>query len=139
MKFMMIRRADANTEAEVAGAIEIDQQVLNDMVEYHERMAEAGVLVGGGGLHATRYGKLLQVRDDSVTVIDGPFAESKELIAGYTVIEVDSPEAALEWAKQWPKSDGPVDIELRQFHAEDEITQEPEMIARFEEMFSDKS
>jgi PhnB protein len=139
MKFMMIRRADDNTEAEVSGAIEIDPQLLKDMLEYHEQMAAAGVLVDGGGLQASRYGKLLQVRDDSVTVVDGPYAESKELIAGYTVLECESFEQALEWAKKWPKSDGPVDIELRPFHESEDLTQEPEIVARFEEMFSDKS
>lgn len=138
MKFMMIRRADEATEAAGPGPLSVDPQVLKDMSDFHERMAEAGVLVGGGGLKPSSAGKLIRVGADTTTVVDGPYAESKELIAGYTVIECGSFEEALGWAKQWPQSDGPVDIELRQFYENDEVTDDPEIAARFDEMMSDK-
>lgn len=138
MKFMLIRRASDITEAAGEGDLNVDPQVLADMHAFHEEMEAAGVLIGGGGLRPSSQGRLLRVREDATTVVDGPYAESKELIAGYTVIECDSFEEALEWAKKWPTSDGPADIELRQFYANGEVTDDPEVAARFDEILSDK-
>jgi hypothetical protein len=118
MHFMIIRKADAETEAGVMPPAEL----LEEMTAYNERLAAAGVLRGGEGLHPSAKGARIKFSAGKPTVVDGPFAESKELIAGFTLIEVGSYEEALEWVKQWPPLDGHgnVELELRQvFAAED--------------------
>jgi len=118
MRFMIIRKADSQTEAETMPSTALIEQ----MTLFNERLVAAGVMVGGDGLKASRYGARISFANGKPTVIDGPFAEAKELIAGYTLIEVPSFEAALDWVKQWPPLDGNgnVQLELRQvFTAED--------------------
>jgi hypothetical protein len=131
---MIIRRADKETESGVMPS----EELLAAMGGYMEEMAKAGVLLGGEGLHPTRKGSIVKFSKGKPTVTDGPFAESKELIAGYSMIEVKSKEEALEWVKRWPSLDagGNVELELRQvFEAEDfgaEFT--PELREREERM-----
>ena len=118
MHFMIIRKADADTEASVMPPPELFEQ----MTAYNERLAAAGVLRGGEGLHPSAKGARIKFSAGKPTVVDGPFAESKELTAGFTLIEVGAYEEALEWVKQWPPLDGNgnVELELRQvFAAED--------------------
>ena len=118
MRFMIIRKADAETEAGVMPATALIEQ----MTEYNEKLNKAGVLVGGDGLHPSARGARVKFNAGKPTVLDGPFAEAKELIAGYTLIEVASREEAIEWLRQWPPLDGHgnVELELRQiFAAED--------------------
>jgi hypothetical protein len=112
MRFMIIRKADAETEAEALPTTEL----IDQMLSYNERLTAAGVMVGGDGLKASRYGAKISFSNGKPTVMDGPFTETKELIAGYTLIDVPSYEAALEWVKQWPPLDGHgnVQLELRQ-------------------------
>lgn len=118
MRFLIIRKADQDTEAGVMPS----EQLLADMLAYHEAMAKAGVLVAGEGLHPSAKGARIKFFGGKPTVTDGPFAATKELIAGFTMIQVRSKEEALEWVKRWPASDanGEVELELRQvFEAED--------------------
>jgi hypothetical protein len=118
MKFMIIRRADAETEAGVMPGADL----IADMTQFHEDAAKAGIVIAGSGLMPTSRGAKVKFNNGRPTVIDGPFTEAKELIAGYTLIEVPSREAAIEWVKNWPKRDGHgnVEIEIRQlFTAED--------------------
>jgi hypothetical protein len=118
MHFMIIRKADAETEAAVMPSTELIEQ----MTAYNERLSAAGVLRGGEGLHPSARGAKIKFSGGKPTIVDGPFAESKELIAGFTLIEVGSYEEALDWVKQWPPIDGHgnVELELRQvFAAED--------------------
>jgi hypothetical protein len=118
MKFMIIRRADAETEAGVMPGADL----IAEMTQFHEDAAKAGVVISGAGLMPTSRGAKVRFNSGRPTVIDGPFAEAKELIAGYTLIEVPSREAAIEWVKTWPRLDGHgnVEIEIRQlFTAED--------------------
>ena len=118
MHFMIIRKADAETEAGVMPPPEL----FEEMTAYNERLAAAGVLRGGEGLHPSAKGARIKFSAGKPSIVDGPFAESKELIAGFTLIEVGSYEEALEWVKQWPPLDGHgnVELELRQvFAAED--------------------
>jgi len=116
MRFMIIRKADANTEAGVLPS----QQLLSDMMQYNEELVKAGVMLAGEGLHPSAKGARVQFRDGKPTVIDGPFSETKELIAGFTMIQVRSREEAIEWVKRWPPSDGDVTLELRRvYEAED--------------------
>ena len=118
MRFMIIRKADAKTEAGVMPSTEL----LAAMGKYMEEMANAGILRGGEGLQPTSKGVRVRFSDGRPSVIDGPFAETKELIAGYALIEVKSREEAIEWVKKWPAidMDGDVELEVRQiFEAED--------------------
>jgi hypothetical protein len=119
MRFMII--VPASTESE-AGQLPTEQQ-LADMTAYNEELLRAGVLVTGEGLHPTSRGaRLTYTPDGEVSVTDGPFAEAKELVAGFTIIDVSSKEEAIEWLKKWPRSSVPGEftLELRQvFAAED--------------------
>lgn len=118
MRFMIIRRADDETEAGVAPT----EKLFTDMMRYNEELVKAGVLLAGDGLHPSSRGARIDFHDGKPTVTDGPFAESKELIAGFTIIQVKSKEEALEWVRRWPTTDGHgnVRLELRQiFEAED--------------------
>ena len=123
MRFMIIVRATPDTEAEVLG-VAPDEQLMADMAAYHEDLAKAGVLLDGAGLRPSRYGwRVHYSAGDKRTITDGPFAEAKELIAGYTLIQVRSREEALEWARRFPNPVGrgkEADIEVRQlFELED--------------------
>lgn len=119
MRFMVIRKADAETEAGIVPAAEL----FVDMTRFHEEAARAGIMVEGSGLWPSSRGARVKFRNGKPAVIDGPFAESKELIAGYTIIEVPSREAAIEWVKGWPKLDGHgnVEIEIRQLYTNDDF------------------
>ena len=114
---MVIRRADKNTEAGVLPTTEL----IDAMLKYHKQMEDAGILIEGMGLHPSVRGARIKIAAGSrPAVMDGPFAETKELIAGFSLIDVKSREEAIEWVKRWPVEDGPVEIEIRQvFEAED--------------------
>ena len=119
MRFMIIRKADAETEAGVMPGADL----IADMTSFHEEAAKAGIVVAGSGLWPSSRGAKVKFRNGKPTVIDGPFAEAKELIAGYTLIEVPSREAAIEWVKGWPTLDGHgnVEIEIRQLFTEEDF------------------
>jgi hypothetical protein len=137
MRFMIIRKADAETEAETMPSTELIEQ----MTSYNEKLVAAGVMLGGDGLRASRHGARINFQNGKPNVIDGPFAEAKELIAGYTVIDVASYEEALEWVKQWPPLDGNgnVQLELRTFVSAEDFGEAftPELQAR-EQALRDK-
>lgn len=115
MKFMLMRKADKDTEQEVMPS----EGLLQDMANYNEEMLDAGVFVSGEGLRPSRDGCRIEFRNGEPLVTDGPFAETKELLAGFTILEVASKEEAIAWATRWPKSDadGNVCLELRPFFA----------------------
>jgi hypothetical protein len=118
MRFMIIRKADAQTEALVMPT----EELLAAMGQYTEELAKAGVLLGGDGLHPSSSGARIKFSGGKPTITDGPFAEAKELVAGYMLISVKSRDEALEWVRRWPAldGDGEVELELRQiFEAED--------------------
>jgi hypothetical protein len=118
MRFIIIRKADSETEA---GA-EPTEQLIDEMVAYHQRLIDAGVVVDGAGLQRSAKGARVSFKNGKPTVTDGPFTETKELVAGYTVIDVKSKDEAIAWMKQWPTIDGHgnVQLELRQlFEHED--------------------
>jgi hypothetical protein len=92
------------------------------MGKYMEELANAGVLLEGEGLHPSSKASRIKFSKGKPYVVDGPFAEAKELIAGYSIIKVNSREEAIEWTKRWPAldADGEVELEIRQiFEAED--------------------
>jgi PhnB protein len=111
MRYMLMRKADAHTEADP----QPDERVLAAMAEYNERLLRAGVMVSGDGLRPSREGCRLIFRDGEPRVVAGPFEPSDELLAGYSVLEVDSLEEAIRWARQWPREDGDVTLELRRY------------------------
>ena len=114
MKFMLMRKADANTENGVMPT----EAILKAMADYNDRMTQAGVFQGGQGLQPTREGCRISFRNGEPTVLRGPFEQTSELLAGYSVLEVDSLEDAIRWAKQWPRedADGNVTLELRRYY-----------------------
>lgn len=113
MKFMLIRRADAQTEQGVMPS----EAMLNAMAEYNEKMQRAGVFLTGDGLTPSSKGYRINFTDGTPVVTQGPF-EQNEVVAGYSVLQVDSAEEAIEWAKQWPvmDGDGNVALELRRYY-----------------------
>lgn len=115
MRFMVIVKADKNSEAGVLP----DKKILTAMGKYNEELVKAGVMLAGEGLHPSSKGARVKFSGTKRTVTDGPFAEAKELIAGYWLWQVKSKEEAIEWLKRAP-FDGGTEIEIRQvFEAED--------------------
>jgi hypothetical protein len=111
MRFMMMIRANANTEAGVMPKTE----VIDAMGRYNEELVKAGVLLAGEGLQPSAKGARVKFSRNQPTVVDGPFAETKELIAGFWILQVKSKEEAVEWAKRCPNPLGDeFEIELRQ-------------------------
>ena len=124
MRFMMLLRADSRTEA---GVLPTEQE-LATMAKYNEELVKAGVLLDGVGLKPTSQGARVTFSGDKVKVTDGPFTESKELIAGYWMIQAKSKEEAVEWAKRVPfhmvpQVDGEAQIELRQVYELEDFAQ----------------
>jgi hypothetical protein len=117
MRFMVIVKATQDSEAGVMPS----QQLLAEMGKFNEELAKAGVLLAGDGLHPTSKGARVRFSGTKRTVIDGPFAETKELIAGFWMWQVQSKEEAIEWVKRCPNPHHEdCEIEIRQvFEAED--------------------
>ena len=134
MRFMIIRRADKATEARVMPS----EQTLRLMGNYMQDMVNAGVFLGGEGLKPTSAGALVKFTNGKPKVIDGPFTEAKELIAGYALIQVNSREEALEWVKRWPAVDidANVELEVREVFEADDLGKEftPELREQEERM-----
>ena len=128
MHFMVIRKADADTEAGVMPS----KQIIDDMTSYNERMVKAGVMKDGNGLMPSSRGARVSFRGGKPTVIDGPFAEAKELIAGYSIIEAPSLQAVIDLVRDWPQSDGHgnVQIEIRQVITAEDLGFTREQIER---------
>ncbi len=118
LQFMVIVKADKSSEA---GALP-DEKILTEMTKYNEELAKAGVLLAADGLHPSSKGARIRFSGNKRTVIDGPFAETKELIAGFWMFQVKSKEEAIEWVKRSPNPfpGTESEIEIRQvFEAED--------------------
>jgi hypothetical protein len=122
MRFMIIRRADQQTEA---GAMP-SEQMLTLMGNYMKEISDAGILLAGEGLKPSSDGARVKFTNGKPRVIDGPFSETKELIAGYMLIRAASKEEAIEWAKRWPALDleQNVELEIRQLFEEDDFGDE---------------
>src|SRR5258707_536139 len=97
MRFMMMVKANKDSEAGVLP----DEKLLSEMGKYNEARVKAGVLLAGEGLHASSKGARVRYSGNKRTVIDGPFAETKELIAGYAIIQAKSKQEAIEWTKRF--------------------------------------
>ena len=117
MRFMAIVKADENSEAGIMPS----EKLLAEMTAYNEQLVKAGVMLAGEGLHPSSRGARVRFSGSKRTVIDGPFAETKELIAGFWILQVKSREEAIEWIKRCPNPmEGESEIEIRQvFEADD--------------------
>jgi len=117
MRFMVIIKADARSEAGEMPS----ERLLTEMGKYNEELVRAGVLLAGEGLHPSSKGARVRISGSKRAVVDGPFSETKELVAGFWLVQVTSKEEAIEWAKRIPNPDGgDAEIEIRQvFEAED--------------------
>jgi PhnB protein len=114
MRFLIIRKADTSTEAGLAPT----EELIAAMGRYNEEMVKAGVMLSGDGLQPTSKGARVKFSGGKPRVMDGPFTEAKELVAGFSILQVDSKEEAIEWVKRWPQIDGggEVEIEIRQLY-----------------------
>ena len=124
MKYMILVKATKDSEA---GRMPTEK-LFAEMAAYHEELAQAGVLVDGSGLQASAKGWRIRYDGNKRTVVDGPFAETKELVAGYTIINVQSRAEALEWTKKFPNPSidgGEAEIEVRQYFELDDFPQTP--------------
>ena len=117
MRVMVIIKADQTSEAGILPS----EQLLADMGKYNEELVKAGVMLAGEGLHPSSKGKRVKFSGGKTSVIDGPFTEAKELIAGFWLWQVKSMDEAVEWVKRMPNPTlGESEIEIRQvFEAED--------------------
>ncbi|MDO8449504.1 MAG: YciI family protein [Rhodoferax sp.] len=122
MRFMIIVKSCPAFEAELSPAA--PEELMAEMAAYHEELMRAGVLLDGSGLHPSRTGWRVHYGPEGKRIVDGPFAEAKELIAGYTLIQVRNREEALEWSRRFPNPAGhgmEAVIELRQLIELDEF------------------
>ena len=131
MRFMIMVKANPDSEA----GVRPDETIFAEMADYHEQLANAGVLLDASGLQPTSKGFRVKYSRGRRTLIDGPFTESKELIAGYTLIQVKSREEAVEWAKRFPAPFGEQDaeIEIRQLFELDDFGPS-EAVERFRDL-----
>jgi len=132
MRFMIIVKATRDSEA---GKMP-PESLIAEMGKYHEELANAGMVVDASGLQPTSKGWRIKYSGKNTSVVDGPFAETKELIAGYTIIEAESREQALEWTRRFPNpaiDGGEGEIEVRQLFELDDF--EPsEAVERFRKL-----
>ena len=132
MRFMILVKATRDSEAGVMP----EEKLLATMADYHEQLAKEGVLLDGSGLQPSSKGWRIRYDGEQRTVIDGPFAETKELVAGYTLIKAASREEAMEWTKRFPNPAGDgreSEIEVRQLF-ELEVFGTGEVIDRFRDI-----
>jgi hypothetical protein len=118
MRFMILRKADADTEA----GKEPSTELFEAMMKYNEELVQAGVMRAGEGLHPTSNAVRVEFSKGEPRVVAGPFGDPRDLLAGFTIIEVASRDEAIEWVKRWPREDGGGEarLELRQiFEADD--------------------
>jgi hypothetical protein len=117
MRYMVLVKATKDTEAGVMPS----EELLAEMGRFNEELVKAGVMLAGEGLHPSSKGAKVRFSGEARTVVDGPFAETKELIAGFWIWRVNSREEAIEWARRCPNpTGGEGELELRQvFEAED--------------------
>ena len=130
MRFMILVKATRDSEA----GKQPPESLFAEMAAYHEALAKAGVLLDGSGLHPSSKGWRIRYSGDKRTIVDGPFAETKELIAGYTLIQTKTREEALEWARRFPNptiDHAECEIEVRQLFDLEDFEPNPQL-QRFE-------
>ena len=136
MRFLIMVKASRDSEAGVMP----EEKLIGEMAQYHEELAKAGMLLDGSGLQPTSKGWRIKYSGGKRTLTDGPFAETKELLAGYTLIKAKSREEAIEWTKRFPNPAGEgkdAEIEVRQLFELDDFAPS-EAVDRFRDMGFDK-
>jgi hypothetical protein len=137
MRFMMIVKATKDSEKGVMPT----EKLIGEMQKYHEELQKAGVLLDASGLKPSSQGWRVKYSGSKRTVVDGPFTEAKELIAGYTIIQVKSREEAMEWARRFPNPSidgGEAEIEVRPFYELEDFG-DSEGIERFRKMEQERA
>ena len=131
MRFMVLLKANEETEAGVMPS----EQLLKEMGNYNEELVKAGIMLAGEGLHPSSKGRRVRFSGADRTVIDGPFAETKELVAGFWLWQVKSMDEAVEWLKRAP-FDGGTEVEIRPVFEADDFGKEftPELRAQEERL-----
>ena len=121
MRFMVLVKASADSEA---GVMPTEEQLL-EMGRFNEELVKAGVMLAGEGLHPSSRGARVRFQGDRRSVIDGPFTETKELLAGFWLIQVKSKEEAIEWVKRIPSdpTDDDFEVEIRQVFETEEFAE----------------
>ncbi len=135
MRFMLLVKGNAESEA---GVLPTPAE-LEEMGKFNDQMIKAGIMLAGDGLQASSKGARVKFKDRKPTVVDGPFAEAKELVAGYWIIQVKSKEEAIEWARRVPFVDG--EIEVRQIFELEDFAMAPDVMADWkgrEQAFKDQ-
>ena len=133
MRFMVLIKANKDTEAGVLP----DEKLLSEMTRFNEELVKAGVMLGGEGLHPSSKGARIRFSGGKQSVTDGPFAETKELVACFWIWKVDSRDEAIAWAKRCPNpTGGDAEIEIRQIFESSEFGDEltPELRQKEERM-----
>jgi hypothetical protein len=131
MRFMLMVKANADTEAGVMPT----EEELAAMGAFNEQLVQAGIMLAGDGLHPSSRGARVHFSGDKRTVVDGPFTEAKELIAGFWIIEVKSLDEAIEWVKRVPNPTGEEsEIEIRQVFEASDFEMSPELLAQNERL-----
>ncbi|HTO54753.1 MAG TPA: YciI family protein [Myxococcota bacterium] len=133
MRFVLLLKATPNSEA----GVEPPNELMQEMMEFNEKLVNAGVLVSGDGLQPSSKGARVRITAGSRTVTDGPFTETKELIAGFWILDVKSRQEAIDWALRSPHPHPGEDaeIEVRQlFEVEDFSDVTPELVAKEKEL-----
>ena len=137
MKFLVIRKADAETEAGVMPTAKI----IDDMMAYNAKLVERGVMDSGAGLLPSSKGARVSFSGGKPTVIDGPFTEAKELVAGFSVVTASSLVKVIEMIKGWPQSDGGgnAQIEIRQIATAEDLAFSDEQQKRYDRMLEQEA
>jgi hypothetical protein len=132
MQFLVVRKADAETEAGVMPS----KELIDDMTAYNQKIVASGAMRAGAGLLPSSRGARVSFSGGKPTVIDGPFAEAKELIAGFSVIEAKSLQEVIEMVRQWPQRDGHgnVQVEIRQIATAEDLGFTKEQKDRYDTM-----
>jgi hypothetical protein len=133
MKFMVMVKATKDSEAGVMPS----EQLFTEMMQYNDALVKAGIMLAGEGLHPSSKGTRIRFSGSQRTVIDGPFAETKELVAGYWIWQVKSKAEAIEWVKRCPNPmPGDSEIEIRQIYEADDFGEAftPDLKAQQERM-----
>jgi hypothetical protein len=132
MQFLVIRKADAETE----GWVKPSPQLIDDMTSFNAKLVERGMMKSGAGLLPSSKGARVSFSNGKPSVIDGPFAEAKELIAGFSLLEANSLEEVIEIVKDWPQSDGHgnVQVEIRQIATAQDLGFSDEQQKRYDRM-----
>lgn len=129
MRFMMLMIPGGYETAEPNAVEDLDPEAVEKMMEYNAALEEAGVLLDLNGLHPPSSGARVSFAEGEPRVTDGPFAEAKEVVGGYWIIDVSSPEEAVEWAKRCPGAENEV-IEVRRIQEMDDYSDDVQTVAK---------